>query len=71
MKAHQDRSRRIIHLSDEVRFTLLIQVYHKKTAGVKFIFNIINNRVSIKVFGNLSSLVVVKGPCTPSSNISI
>ena len=61
MKAHQDRSRCRIHQSDEVRFYFTDLSIIQKTVDVKFIFNIINNRVSIKVFGNFSGFVVVKG----------
>ena len=63
MKAHRDRKRCRMHLSDEVRFYLTDLSIPQKTVDVKFIFNIINNRVSIKVFGNFSGFVVVKGAC--------
>ena len=39
MKAHRDRKRCRMHLSDEVRFTSLLLMITQKTGDVKFIFN--------------------------------
>ena len=60
MKARRDRKRCRMHLSDEVRFYLTDLSIPQKTVEVKFIFNIINNRVSIKTFRNFSGSLLPK-----------